>query len=100
MDRRLTTFYGLIALGVVTLGVGPAIGELCNWCGCRGGPGWRIHATGKCASHKQFDKACGNPPDPAKCTDEGSTKVLGVKPAIPVESAPKNPMPPNSRSAQ
>ncbi|GAA4178821.1 hypothetical protein [Shinella granuli] len=39
-------------------------------CGSRGGPGWRIKSTGKCASHKNLRKACGNPPSSKKCTKE------------------------------
>ncbi len=42
----------------------------CEGCGCRGGPGWRIHKSGKCASHKNLAKQCGNPPNPTRCTNE------------------------------
>lgn len=42
----------------------------CSGCGCKGGPGWRIHRTGKCASHKNIRKECGNPPSPRRCTRE------------------------------
>lgn len=42
----------------------------CSGCGCRGGPGWRIKSTGKCASHKGLAKQCGSPPSPSRCTKE------------------------------
>ena len=42
----------------------------CSGCGCKGGPGWRINRTGKCASHKNIRKECGNPPSPRRCTKE------------------------------
>ncbi|MFK4823748.1 thermonuclease family protein [Paenochrobactrum sp. BZR 588] len=42
----------------------------CSGCGCKGGPGWRIHKSGKCASHKNLAKQCGSPPNPARCTNE------------------------------
>lgn len=42
----------------------------CSGCGCRGGPGWRINRTGKCASHKNIRKECGSPPSPRRCTKE------------------------------
>lgn len=42
----------------------------CRGCGCRGGPGWRIKRTGKCASHKNLRKKCGNPPSRKRCKKE------------------------------
>lgn len=42
----------------------------CSGCGCKGGPGWRIHKSGKCASYKNIAKQCGNPPNPSQCTNE------------------------------
>jgi hypothetical protein len=34
----------------------------CVGCGCKGGPGYRNPATGKCVGYKQLTKQCGNPP--------------------------------------
>lgn len=48
----------------------PAIQAYCKGCGCRGGPGWRIHRSAKCASHKNLAKECDSPPSPARCTKE------------------------------
>lgn len=42
----------------------------CSGCGCKGGPGWRIHKSGRCASNKNIAKECGNPPSTARCTNE------------------------------
>lgn len=42
----------------------------CNYCGCRGGPGWRIKKTGQCASKKSLAKQCGSPPSERLCTKE------------------------------
>lgn len=54
----------------------------CSGCGCRGGPGWRIHKTGKCASYKNIAKQCGNPPNPNRCTNElGAARNSRAAPA-------------------
>lgn len=42
----------------------------CSGCGCKGGPGWRIHKSGRCASFKNLAKECGSPPSAARCTNE------------------------------
>lgn len=47
----------------------------CSGCGCRGGPGWRVHRTGKCASHKTLAKECGSPPNDTLCTFENAGRV-------------------------
>jgi endonuclease YncB( thermonuclease family) len=48
----------------------------CRGCGCKGGPGWRIHATGRCASHRNLAQNCGSPPSEALCTYElGGAKI-------------------------
>lgn len=54
----------------ISLGSGEAQTAYCSGCGCKGGPGWRIIRTGKCASHKNIRKECGNPPSPRRCTRE------------------------------
>lgn len=41
----------------------------CNWCGCRGGPGYRA-PNGKCVGHKALKRVCGDPPT-LRCTYEG-----------------------------
>jgi len=42
----------------------------CQGCGCKGGPGWRINSTGKCASNRNIAKQCGYPPSTDLCTQE------------------------------
>ncbi|CAH1669105.1 exported hypothetical protein [Hyphomicrobiales bacterium] len=46
----------------------PALAQSCDYCGCKGGPGYR-DAKGKCVGWKQLSKACGNPPT-TRCTYE------------------------------
>ena len=54
----------------------------CSGCGCRGGPGWRVHRTGKCASNKTLAKECGSPPNDALCTFEKAGRS-GTRPSLP-----------------
>lgn len=63
----------------------------CRGCGCKGGPGWRIHRSGKCASNKNLSKECGSPPSEQLCTYEkgslsnggNSTNLLRTPPRAP-----------------
>lgn len=51
----------------------------CRGCGCKGGPGWRVHATGQCASFRNLAQNCGSPPSEALCTYElGGAKARGT----------------------
>ncbi len=51
----------------------------CRGCGCKGGPGWRVHSTGQCASFRNLAKNCGSPPSETLCTYElGSSKGRGT----------------------
>jgi hypothetical protein len=43
----------------------------CEGCGCKGGPGYRSHGSGKCVGYKQLNKECGNPPT-SRCTFENA----------------------------
>ncbi|MPR64275.1 thermonuclease family protein [Ochrobactrum intermedium] len=43
---------------------------MCRGCGCKGGPGWHVHATGQCASYRNLAKFCGTPPSESRCTYE------------------------------
>lgn len=64
----------------------------CSGCGCKGGPGWRIHKSGRCASYKNIAKQCGNPPSPARCTNElaGSVRVPAQQLLTTPQPATKN----------
>lgn len=46
--------------------------EVCQGCGCKGGPGYREIASGKCVGFRQMDAKCGNPPSAALCTFENA----------------------------
>ncbi|MEN3145229.1 thermonuclease family protein [Ochrobactrum sp. WV_118_8] len=55
------------------------ISDKCRGCGCKGGPGWRVHATGQCASFRNLAQNCGSPPSEALCTYElGGAKTRGT----------------------
>ncbi|MBC7283350.1 MAG: hypothetical protein H5U12_18210 [Hoeflea sp.] len=43
----------------------------CEGCGCKGGPGYRIDATGKCVGYKALKAKCGDPPT-LRCTFENA----------------------------
>jgi hypothetical protein len=47
----------------------------CSGCGCKGGPGWRVRATGECAYRKRMRQDCGDPPNSALCEYEGAKQV-------------------------
>lgn len=47
----------------------PALAAKCDWCGCRGGPGYRM-PNGKCAGRRALRRVCGDPPS-TRCTFEG-----------------------------
>ncbi len=42
----------------------------CRGCGCKGGPGWRVHRSGRCASSRNLAFECGSPPSERLCTYE------------------------------
>ena len=70
----------------------PASAQLCDWCGCRGGPGYRA-PNGHCVGWKQLSHVCGDPPS-KYCTYEGNVNgpVLNAAPALlpnPSDSVPK-----------
>ena len=43
----------------------------CQGCGCKGGPGYRSDATGKCVGFKALRTECGYPPT-LRCTFENA----------------------------
>lgn len=65
--------------------------SFCSGCGCKGGPGWRIHNSGKCASFKNITKQCGNPPNPTRCTNElAGISIAPAQQLIPPPPTTKN----------
>jgi hypothetical protein len=43
-------------------------GGFCNFCGCKGGPGYRA-PDGKCVGKRNITKVCGSPPT-TRCKKE------------------------------
>jgi len=65
----------------------------CRGCGCKGGPGWRHIATGRCVGFRDIDQKCGRPPSSALCVFEnapgtGANRDCALAPATP-PTAPK-----------
>jgi hypothetical protein len=44
----------------------------CHGCGCKGGPGWRHIATGRCVGFRDLAAKCGEPPSPKLCIFENA----------------------------
>lgn len=60
----------------------------CHGCGCKGGPGWREIATGRCVGFRDIDQKCGRPPSPTLCVFEnapgtGANRDCALAPAEP-----------------
>ncbi len=49
-------------------GGGGGRGGFCNYCGCKGGPGYRA-PDGKCVGKRNITKVCGSPPS-TRCKKE------------------------------
>jgi len=73
--------------------------ERCNWCGCKGGPGYRVGLTveprnqrlvGQCVSHRDLNIVCGTPPT-IHCVYEGNRDRAGGTP--PNAAADRSPGP-------
>jgi hypothetical protein len=76
MLRRVAN---LIASAVaLSIAAGPALAqcvldpEPCRGCGCKGGPGYREIASGRCVGFRDMPKKCGNPPSLALCSFENA----------------------------
>ncbi len=66
----------------------------CHGCGCKGGPGWREIATGRCVGFRDIDQRCGRPPSPSLCVFEnapgtGANRDCALAPATPPKDAAK-----------
>jgi hypothetical protein len=66
--RAVTLFASILIVLLIAVSAPAAA---CKGCGCRGGPGWR-DAAGECVGWARMKKACGDPPDSARCTNEGA----------------------------
>lgn len=59
-------------------GGGGGGGGFCNYCGCKGGPGYRA-PDGKCVGKRNVTKVCGSPPS-TRCKFEGKSGGLSQTP--------------------
>lgn len=60
----------------------------CRGCGCKGGPGWRHIASGRCVGFRELASKCGAPPSSELCTFEnapgtGANRECALAPASP-----------------
>ena len=72
----------------------------CRGCGCKGGPGWREIATGRCVGFRDIDQKCGRPPSTTLCVFEnapgtGANHDCALAPATPPADTaqPRSPRP-------
>jgi len=60
----------------------------CHGCGCKGGPGWRHIASGRCVGFRDLAAKCGDPPSVKLCIFEnapgtGANRDCALAPAVP-----------------
>lgn len=60
----------------------------CRGCGCKGGPGYRHIATGRCVGFRELAARCGDPPSALLCVFEnapgtGANRDCALAPARP-----------------
>ena len=65
----------------------------CTGCGCKGGPGWRHIASGRCVGFRDLAAKCGDPPSPKLCVFEnapgtGANRDCALAPAVPPDDDP------------
>ena len=83
---RLGFILALVLSWSPALAAGCAIDSSpCRGCGCKGGPGYRHVASGRCVGFRDMDKTCGNPPG-AACVFEnapgtGANRECALAPA-------------------
>ena len=74
-------------------------GGYCSGCGCKGGPGWRHIASGRCVGFRELAAKCGDPPSPKLCVFEnapgtGANRDCALAPATPPPDGDPPPRPP------
>lgn len=74
-------------------------GGQCSGCGCKGGPGWRHLASGRCVGFRELAAKCGDPPSPTLCSFEnapgtGANRDCALAPARPEAAGPNAPVTP------
>lgn len=65
----------------------------CRGCGCKGGPGWRHTASGRCVGFRELAAKCGDPPSEKLCVFEnapgtGANRECALAPAVPPPDDP------------
>ena len=70
----------------------------CSGCGCKGGPGWRHIASGRCVGFRDLAAKCGDPPSVKLCVFEnapgtGANRECALAPAVPPPDDPSHPAP-------
>ncbi|GJE77284.1 hypothetical protein [Methylorubrum suomiense] len=85
MHRVLSIACAALALGLLTANTADARGRggggrggFCNYCGCKGGPGYRA-PDGKCVGKRNITKVCGSPPS-TRCKFEGKSGEINQTP--------------------
>jgi hypothetical protein len=64
--RRGFAAFGLVLFSSSALAAGCVIDSApCKGFGCKGGPGYRHVASGRCVGFRDLDKKCGTPPGAA-----------------------------------
>ncbi len=72
--------------------------SFCSGCGCKGGPGWRHIASGRCVGFRELAAKCGAPPSSLLCDFEnapgtGANRDCALAPAVPPSRGPTAPPP-------
>jgi hypothetical protein len=70
--------------------------SFCSGCGCKGGPGWRHIASGRCVGFRDLAAKCGDPPSEKLCVFEnapgtGANRDCALAPAVPPPDDPQAP---------
>ncbi len=102
MPIRVAVFLRVAGLGLA-LALPPSAfaacavdSSYCSGCGCKGGPGWRYIATGRCVGFRELAAKCGDPPSELLCVFEnapgtGANRDCALAPAKPPAAAPPPP---------
>ncbi len=101
-DLRLSARLAVVAATILLAAIPTAEARCvldsapCRGCGCKGGPGWREIATGRCVGFRDIDQKCGRPPSATLCVFEnapgtGANRDCALAPAEPRRSQPPRP---------
>lgn len=96
LTRRLVLSLAVAAWALAPTGVWASCDvdpTPCRGCGCKGGPGWRHLAGGRCVGFRELAAKCGTPPSDLLCTFEnapgtGANSECALAPAVPPAHRP------------